>query len=148
MRQYEVAEKMEMAMELNKGLAEKFGLKETEVLRAACSATKALTGVDPMELMGLEYLKEDYLSPEQLRKYDVFTEGKDINTRLKESGYQVAHMDKENREVWSPTVKALEAGVYRWLEEEEIDYEACPAEQLLWSVDLAERLVGTRKYGK
>jgi len=127
-------EKAQIAYNACLKMAGQFDLKGNHAKLAANRATKTLTGIDPMELLGVTHLEaevqERHITATEIAQRLGLSSGRYANLLLKASGYQVDSRDHAGKLVWTPTVKA--DGLYCWLDTGKARGDGTPVLQLKW----------------
>jgi len=130
----EPVEKAQIAYNACVKMAGSFGLQGNQALLAANRATRQLTGLDPMELLGVTHLvapvQERLVTPTEVAQKLGLFGGKQGNLLLEGAGYQVRNRDHAGRLVWSPTDKA--EGKCCWLDTGKSHGDGTPVMQLRW----------------
>jgi phage regulator Rha-like protein len=118
------------------GLALKVGLEGNQAVLSANMATRAATGIDPLQLLGATHLQ----AGNQNRHYTV-TElgtrfnmtGREFNIALEAAGLQTRHGKQ-----WMPTVKGRAYAVL--LDTQKRKGTGTPIQQLKWTADIIDVL--------
>lgn len=126
-------EKAQIAYNACLKMAGQFDLQGNQAKLAANRATRQLTGIDPMELLGVEGLvserQEPLLTPSDIgQRLGLSASG--ANRLLEDYGLQVGSRDFRDRLIWKPAEAA--EGLYQWLDVGKQHGDGTPVMQLKW----------------
>lgn len=119
------------------------GLKGNQALLAANRATKALTGIDNLGLLGVEALpapqNEVLLTPSDIAHRACMQSGRAVNTRLCELALQTQHRDHKGKVYYEPTEVGTSLGaVMQDVGKKHSD--GTPVRQLRWASSIVRYL--------
>lgn len=117
-------------------LAIKIGFEGNQAVLSANMATRSLTGVDPLQLMGATHLlagnQNRHFTPTELGERYHMT-GREMNIALEAAGLQTKHGKQ-----WMPTVKGRAFAVL--LDTTKRKGEGTPIQQLKWTADVLDAM--------
>lgn len=117
-------------------LAIKIGFEGNQAVLSANMATRQLTGIDPLHLMGATHLlagnQNRHFTPTELgEKYGM--NGREMNIALEAAGLQTKHGKQ-----WMPTVKGMAYAVL--LDTTKRHGAGTPVQQLKWTADVLDAM--------
>lgn len=132
-----------LAHAMNMKLLGMLGIRGNQAVLAASRGTKAMTGIDPLELMGVTYgeapRNEPLLAPSDVAERVGMKSGQAINKRLIELGLQVLHRDHRDRVYYEPTDEGIIAGAIM-VDTGKKHGDGAPVRQLRWSASIIRYL--------
>lgn len=124
-------------------LAKQLGLAGNQAVLSANRATRVLTGVDMMSLLGVATLpaaeQEQLLTPGDIGARLGGWSARDVNLALTAGGYQTSHRDAKGRLCYEPTAQGRDAGGVL-VEVEKQQKTGAPVRQLRWASRIVDLL--------
>ncbi|MDW7555373.1 MULTISPECIES: ORF6N domain-containing protein [Azospirillum] len=118
------------------------GMDRNQAALGASRATRHLTGIDPLEMLGAQQLvapqQEDDLSPTDIGVKLGGKSGIAVNNLLAQNGFQTGWRDSKNRPHWEPTDKGKPFAV--WKDTAKKHSDGTPVRQLRWSAGIIRAL--------
>jgi hypothetical protein len=126
------------------GIARLAGLDRNQASLSAGRATKAVTGVDPLEALAIKHLvapqQEAALTPSDLGARVGGKSAVAVNKILAQRGLQTSHRAAKGQQYWQPTAAGEPHAV--WLDTGKRHSDGTPVRQLKWAASILPLIEG------